>query len=482
MMKESGLWYLPYSEYKVPGKLSVSDSKKSIVLKLYTTSYLSENAFGFIDRKRGDDHLNIVLGDTQRGHLGDITLLGCSFAKLAPIAGDLYELHYRVQFVFHYIHILKREHFKFNNIKVLYPHSDNFFNGWQSVGSIDESSVEEYQKVTSVLKINENLTIDIVDSMRRTVSLKKDFELKHSNHLTFNYGASVDIDLIYKDCLTLQKMMEFSSRRNLTFIIESAEIEFDNIENQEQHTHLVLRKNDGRKQTTAHTYIFSRLTLNQEPFENTSKLNQNWLLFSGWTESYQSLNTLISNWFKNKSLQPIYDFYLDTTDWGKEGPISNVNFNNRFLNLMQGLEAYYDYLHPEFFYSNKEFVAQRQKVYNAIASKELKLWVSKHLKFPKQALFIHKLEFLCQKYSEVLVGLKTNPESLKTYPDKAKEYRHKLSHGKISKTFQGKDFHALYSFSQVLLCICILDSLGMPYQKIIQRIDANPDLNRQIPR
>lgn len=405
-MKESGLWYLPYSENKVPGKLSVNDSKRSIILKLYASSYLSSKAFGFIDRNRDDDYIDIILGDTAHGELGDITLFGCSFAKLAPIAGELYELHYSIQFVFHHVHILEREYLKFNHIEILYPNSDNFYNGWDSINRDDEHSIKEYKKITSTVKINDNLSIDIVDSKRQIISLSKDYELKHTNHLTFNYNKSVDIDVIYKDCNTLQKMMEFSSRKNLAFIIKNAKIDFDKIKNQKQHTSLILQKFDGEKEKMAHTYIYSRLTLNQEPFEDTSKLNQNWLLFSGWTESHKSLSDLISNWFKNEKLQPIYDFYIDTTDWGKDGPISNVNFNNRYLNLMQGLEAYYDYLNPEFLYTNETFVSERQKVYNALSSNELKQWIGKHLKFPKQALFVHKLEFLCNQYSEILSGIK----------------------------------------------------------------------------
>uniref|UniRef100_UPI0026ED1550 HEPN domain-containing protein n=1 Tax=Nonlabens dokdonensis TaxID=328515 RepID=UPI0026ED1550 len=238
----------------------------------------------------------------------------------------------------------------------------------------------------------------------------------------------------------------------------------------------------GEKEKMAHTYIYSRLTLNQEPFKNTSKLNQNWLLFSDWTESKESLNLLMAQWFKNEQLHPVYDFYLDTINWGKDGAISNVNFNNRYLNLMQGLEAYYDYLNPNYKYENETFVAERQRVYDALESAELKRWVGMHLKFPKQANFAQKLKFLCDKYTEILTNLEAKSSLIERYPYKAKEYRHKLSHGKINKTFQGKDLNSLYAFSQVLLCISILDSIGMSHRSIANRINTNPDINRHIPR
>ncbi|OUS12046.1 hypothetical protein A9Q93_10700, partial [Nonlabens dokdonensis] len=239
-MKESGLWYLPNSTNKVPGKLYVDKDKDRITLKLYTESYLSGNPFKFPTSEREDDYIELILGDTNRGTLGDLTLFGCSFAKLAPIAGELHELHYSIQFVFNYVHILKRSHLRFNHVEVLFPNSDNFYNSWNSTrSSVDEENPkEEYVKVSSTLKISDELSIDIVDSKHHTISLSKDYEVKHSNHLTFNYKQTVDIDRIYKDCITLQKMMEFSGRRQLAFIIKNAKIDFKHIKGQEQHTNI----------------------------------------------------------------------------------------------------------------------------------------------------------------------------------------------------------------------------------------------------
>src|SRR5690554_3741232 len=291
-MKKSGLWYLPNSKNKIPGKLFLDKNKSTITLQLFTTSYLSGNLFEFANTKREDDYVELILGDTSNGPLGDITLFACSFSKLAPIGGELYQLHYSVQFVFNYVHILQRTHLKFNHIEVLYPNSDNFYNGWNSRNREEENPRNEYVKISSTFRIDDELSIDIVDSKRHTISMSKNYEVKHTNHLKFNYNKTVDIDRIYQDCVTLQKMMEFSSRRKLAFIIKSAKIDFENIKDHQQHTNLILLKSDDVEKKMGHTYIYSRLTLNQEPFENRRKLNQNWLLFSAWTESQDSLNNL----------------------------------------------------------------------------------------------------------------------------------------------------------------------------------------------
>lgn len=478
-MKESGLWYLPNSQNKVPGKLFLEENKSTITLQLFTTFYLSGNPFEFGNSKREDKNVELILGDSNSGHL---TLFACSFSKLAPIGGELYEVHYRVQYVFNEVHILERSHLKFNHVDVLYPNSDNFYNGWNSMNNDEENRRDEYVEISNTIRIDDELSIDIVNSKWYTFSLSKNYEVKHSTHLKFNYNKTVDIDRIYQDCLTLQKMMEFSSRRKLAFILKSAKIDFENIPDHGQHPKLLPQKSNNENEEMAYTYIYSHLNLNRKPFENRRKLNQNWLLFSGWTDSQDSLNNLTKKWYDNQSLQPIYDFYLDTIDWGEDGAISNVNFNNRLLNLIQGLEAYYDHLNPDYNYKNETFIAERQKVYNALESNELKQWVGNHLKFPKQATLSYKLKFFCDRYSEMLIGLKANAALIKSYPYKAKDYRHKLSHGKINKTFQGKDLNSLYAFSQALLCICILESIGMEHVQIVARIDSNPDINRQIPR
>lgn len=477
-MNKSGLWFLPNSDVKVPGKLFVNENKTKITLQLFTKTYLSGNQFEFLKSKRDDDYIEFIYGDNGRSRFSQVTLFGCSFSKLSVVGGDIHQLEYSVQFVFEDVHILSREHLLINNITVLFPNSDTFFNGWGSVEVEEQEKQKEYYRISTTIKVNDDLSIDSINEKREKITATKNYSVEYRHHFDFNYKEPVDIDIVYQDCVVFKKMMEFSTRRKLAFIIRGANIDFQNIKEQKNGYTLP----SGEKTTSARAYIFGKLTLNQKPFENTKKTHQNFLLFSKWSESDETLNTLIKNWFSNKELQPIYDIYIDTIDWGTDGVISNVNFNNRFLNVMQGLEAYYDFLNPEFKMINETFIAQRQEVINALDTKHLKDWVRTNSKFPKHANFSIKLMFLVNKYKDVLTGLQISIEFLKAYPNNAKEYRHKLSHGKINKTFQGKVLDSLFRFSQLLLCVCILDSIDMKKEKIISRISSNPDINRQIPR
>ncbi len=477
-MKKQGLWFLPNSDIKVPGKLFVDEDKSKIRLRLFAETYISGNPFEFLKSKRDDDYIEFIYGENDKSSFGQVTLFGCSFSKLSHIGGDIHQLEYSIQFVFEDIHIISRKHLQLNNLTVLFPNSDNFFNGWDSVSDEGEKEVKEYRRKSNTIVINHNLSVDSINEKREKISSGKDYAIEYHHHFNFNYKEPVDIDTVYQDCVVFKKMMEFSSSRKLAFIIRGADIDFKNIK--EQRNRYVL--SSGKKPAKARTYIFSRLTLNQAPFEEKRKLHQNWLLFSKWSESNETLDSFIKEWFANVELQPIYDIYIDTIDWGKDGVISNVSFNNRFLNVMQALEAYYDFLNPDFKIINEEFVKQRQEVINALEAKNLKEWVRTHSKFPKHANFSIKLSFLIDKYRDVLLSLGAMEEFLKSYPNSAKEFRHKLSHGKVNKTFQGKALDSLYRFSQIILSICILDSIGMEKTRIVDRIKTNPDMLRQIPK
>ena len=136
------------------------------------------------------------------------------------------------------------------------------------------------------------------------------------------------------------------------------------------------------------------------------------------------------------------------------------------MNLIQGLESYYDLLDLVYQANNDEFTQNRQKVLTVLKDEDLKDWFLDNVKFPKEATLKYKLEILRDKFSEIFDNVEGLDNLINEYPHKAKEYRHKLSHGNINRTFQGEEFHTMYEFSKILLCFCILESLGFNNNQI----------------
>lgn len=468
MNEKSGEWYLPNSDLKIPGRLYIDKEKKKIILKLFTSIYLKGKAVE--NRASDEDWYNEIILGTSSNSL--VTLYSCSLYSDYPIKKDFHELEYEIEYVFDRVHIYDSKKLLLKNISVSFPNMRTFFNGFKSL--TDNNKQEEYYKIDREILINENFKIVLSDIKSKHISVGKDYKIKHSKSIDFEYKEPVDFDTANKDCYTFLRMLEFSARKNLAFKISSAKIELKNITNYEDKLY-INNKGKFEKPDYAHTLIYSKLDFNEEPFLDKKMWHQNFLLFSGWSESNEEIDRIINKWYSNKSLMPIYDFYIDSNNWFKgKVALSNVMFNNKFLNLVQALEAFYDFLDPSYTYTNEEFTKTRQKVINEINDKELKSWTLNFLKYPTQPKLAFKLSHLCNRYQKIISVFFEESDFLNSYPRKAKDYRNKLSHGKIDKTYQGEGMSNYYKFSQILLCICILDSLDMPFDKITDRIKTNP--------
>lgn len=466
MVKKSGEWYLPNSELKIPGKLYVNNEEKRIILHLFSSAFLNGANINVIEIPKENNYEELILGEGL-GSTSFVTLFSCILIYCSPIKEGFYELKYQVEFVFDNISIDNINNLLFKKVSVTFPNIRNFYDGRESMTE-DFEPEKQYHKNHIEVKINENFKIVFSDIKQKIDSFRKDYQIKYLKNVSFEYSESVNLSQINKDCYTFKRMLDFSNRKSLDFKINTGFLESKNVSkhNKQIYSNLIP------------TFISSRLDFNKEIFLNKKKLDQNFILFSGWSEPKDELNRIIAKWFSNDSLMPIYDFYIDSHNWfNGRVTLSNVMYNNKFLNLIQGLEAYYDFLDPSYTYTNEEFTKTRQQVLNQITDGKLKIWVTKKLKFPQNAKLGKKLSFLCNKYEKILTDIFEQSISLDSYPSGAKEYRHKLSHGRIDETYQGTELDTYYRFSQILLCICILDSLEMKHDKISERIKINPDLN-----
>lgn len=468
MHEKRGEWYLPNSELKIPGKLYIDESEKKIILHLFTSTYLNGNYF--IPRSSDEDSYHEIILGTGINSL--TTLYSCRVYSSSPIKEGFHELKYQVEYVFDKVHINSYQNLLLNNVSVTFPNARAFFDGFKSI--TESETREEYYELDREIPIHKNFKIVLSDSKQKILSFKKDYKIKHSKSIKFIYEKPVDFNTVYTDCYTLLRMLEFSTRKNLAFKIKHARLDIKNVAKYEEKIHIQSNGKIGKPEF-ATTFIYSRLDFNEEPFLDKKKWHQNFLFFSGWSESNVEIDRIIKKWYSNEKLMPIYDFYIDSNNWFRgKVTLSNVMYNNKFLNLIQGLEAFYDFIDPSYTYTNEEFTKTRQKAINTIYDLDLKKWTFEHLKFPSKPTLTYKLTHLCRRYDGILSNFFSDTDFLNSFPNDAKEYRHKLSHGKINKTYQGTEMSNYYKFSQLLLCICILDSLEMNFNKIIDRIKSNP--------
>ena len=221
-------------------------------------------------------------------------------------------------------------------------------------------------------------------------------------------------------------------------------------------------------------------------------MHQNNMLFSKWQLDKDSLNSIIIEWYKSNNFNHIYDMYLDSHNWfeGTDAVLSNVMYNNRCLNLIQGLE---DYHRRQIECSKKEkseYDSKRVLEFNQNKKEALKLvndnskikkWLNDTLNLkPKESSLKERLLWLIEKSNPILLELFKGEDQFSIFPNFAKEYRDMLSHGNQENTFLGNDFDRLFLMSQLLLTICILKSLKIDDSSITKLIKHKTDFKRTI--
>lgn len=447
-----GDWYLPEKQTILPGELIIDTEEKSILLKLYCENFL--NGVKINMHERNLVNYEIILGDVRQ----NISLYLCRFARLQPIGKSLYELNYRIEYAFFNIHLPKISDLLIYKAEIDFPFLASFFDGWASLKN-ENQNVEE-MSYSKPMQISETQKILLIDEYRKDFKkLDGSYEVKYLKSIQFSYTIAQSFQEVLKNLFTFARLLAFVTKKSINYEIKTLKIDLKSINSYDEHYNII----DDLYPVYVVNYSLNSL---HKKYDND--LHQNDMMFSKWQFSDEEMNHFIKKWYENSNLAAIYDFYIDTNNWfeGKSATLSNVMYNNKFLNLAQALESYFDSIHVEILTTNEEFTKKRQTALNFIPDMELKKWVQKNLKYPKTTNFVDKLEFLVSKFNDIFEGNEILKKFSEEFPIIAKEYRNKLSHGRIEKTYQGKDFDKIYSFSKLLMCFCILESLEMQNAEI----------------
>jgi len=467
-----GYWNLPDCEIKLPGRLKINHTSQEIVLHIFSEININGKQITF-NRPRHDDHpsFDIILGNTHT----KLTLLHCTFKKIEFIGTKLFELEYLVQFVFFGIWVVKPENLIVNKVRLKFPYISSFYDGWDYHKRQIRENLQDFNG-REELKVRDDFSIKFEDRQRNSeISNNGIFKTRLDKLIEFKYNEGIAFLSLKSDCYKFSKLLEFNTRERVCYDILTVNINKKSLksfdENYGEHPNEII--------------VYVQNYSEKKDFDvNKDGLPEGRMFFSCWSESKEQINNIIMKWFSNIEIFPLYEFYIDTNEWfkGKGIILSNVMYNNKFLNLIQGLESYYDFVGIENIdkITNEEFTKNRQLLLNSLESESLKKWTRKYLKFPRKILLENKLHTLVFRYNSIITNLTVNVEFLKTYPCKAKEYRNKLSHGNISKTYQGKDFEKIYTFSKLLLCIAILESLGINQNKISEMISKNINFRNEL--
>jgi hypothetical protein len=462
-----GEWFLPGCTKSFPGVLTSSGG--SFSLKVFGNEYLNGEDPKDINNPRNTD-FQIILGICRQS--GFVTLYNCEWRGTKDLGKELCEFKYSVYAVFEGAHVAKEEYFHIKSASTHFPFVDTWYDGWESMGKTKKALKRGQNHDEKTVKIDDNLTLKYIDYYAHHDYLDGHLtEIKYSKWVDFEYEQPVSFDRALRDWVKFQRMLEFTTMgKEVNFTISLLQLATRDISFDETHT--------GKSDYTAVRVQYNHLS-KEEPAKRPY-VHQNRMLFSRWKVSSEQLNQITRQWFANEKYYTVYDYYLDSDNWyhGSGVQLSNVMFNNRFLNLIQGLESYHYLLNEQFIPENDLFTRNRQAVLNLIDDKSLKKWLHNTLKFPKEHSLLDRLDALIVRFRPYLEKLVGNLESVQSFSVESKDLRNLLSHGRHDSTFLGDRVNSNYFIAKILLCFCVLESLKIDPSTIIRITELNYELRK----
>jgi hypothetical protein len=459
-MKEydfEGDYFLPGSEKKFPGRLEVDKENKRIKLEIFAQETIEGNAINNILDYENQRYHSMIIGDC----MGNVTLYNCSWAATQKIGKGLYQIDYKAEFLFHSVQI-KDSNFLVKSATFVFPYLASWYDGWDALGKINLDNRAEFGISAQVEKenndsvhVSQNLTITVFDKInRRMVEVGVHHSIKYQKYISFNYKNPIQFQETIHDASTFCKLLELVHSKPVLYKMVFINVPKNFISKEPNY---ILSKGDDIE---VHITNYS---LNRGKDVNQHRRHQNYILLSRWNCSKEELKEVIIKWFSNERLYNVYDYYLDSNNWFQESHehISNVMFNNKFLNLIQGLEDYYRKCINQGIQDEKAFIDKKGKVLSFIKDAELKKWVNDNFKPSKHVQLEEKIQIILNDIKPIFLETITNHPFFISFPRYAKDKRNELSHGKNKETYQGEEFELYFFITQIILGICILKSLGV---------------------
>lgn len=477
-----GEWFLPGSELKLPGRIVINEADRTIRLELFGNRYLDDQPIVIHDPERDKRYhsknynenfataLPIILGKGA----GLITLYLCEYYHVEDISDELYIIQYEAEYVFWGAHIRSPESFLVRSATFIFPYLSSWYEGDGSVNKLSRQErpspfAKSRPPLEEPIPIADGVSIRLSENYnKRSQNIDNHEEVRYQLYLTFCYDTPTAFDEARLNAHVFGKLLQFCHGKPLEKSILSVTIDPDRIDHEEL----------GWPSRTPQPVQLRITNFSLQRGEDVSRhtQHQRYMLLSGWTLERAELNAVIRQWFANSAYDGLYDFYLDSNNWLKRSGavLSNVMFNNRFLNIVQGLEAYYrkgplftqktrptkPTVTPEEFQRNKTAIMKKLEQGSA-----LKEWFNSHFKYKPPREVEIKLEDilteLINHLQPILDPLLGKNEVMAFFPRFASVTRNHLSHGTHVKTNQGDALPIFFHAGQLLLGICILQTLNV---------------------
>jgi hypothetical protein len=316
-------------------------------------------------------------------------------------------------------------------------------------------------------KINNNFSIQYKSSIKKSKIGNYSVSYELFILLDFIYVEEVDLEIVYNDLNILKQFFDFNS--GIKNYIEPSSIIIINNEDIKVSDRIL---NSFEEQNHLHLSLFNnRFFINT--IDDKKKLaGYNFRAFFNFRNEKEEIFRVIKKWYENEKYRVVFQYYIDCNDWlqGSNRLISNVMFNNKFLNVIQALENYHRITFGDET-KNIGYDTDFSKNLNSLNlilknenNEELKKWICNKLKGinkeKREFTLIERLEKI-KESCDIMKDIDFSFSSKKT-----KKKRDSLSHGNINDIFQGRELDVYYNYSLLLLLFSIFKTLEINRQEI----------------
>jgi hypothetical protein len=475
MNKETkeGLWFLPGSELKLSGQLNIDYKRNKVELVTRGDTYIEGLRIDLSDHSVEQKYLHsIILGKTS---FGDISIINCEWSGTKDLGGNLFETRYIASIVLFDIHLLKEEDLQINKAVFKFPFLSSWYDGEKSLFKVDNFRKEPLSSVKDVVEINDSLKFNFIDEYHKSVKrMGVSYEINFQKRLEFEYTKCVSFDQLLSDATKFSKLLEFVLGKKIGYQVQSISVNSN-----------ITKKTNQPEEDENFSYISILYFGSYSKQNNFDKdyVHQNFSLISGWVLSKEELNIVIKKWFSNAEYFHIYDYYLDSNNWfeGTEAVLTNVMFNNRFLNLIQALESFHKKTDSTYQREINEFNIIKKRISELIKFEpSLTDWLEGNVTLPENLTLRERLSDLLIRIDPIIKSLFGYLELFSEFPNSAKTYRNKLSHGNLEGTDLGTPLIVLFHQAQFILLLLTLQTLGFNNQKTIRLVKHNHNCRRKI--
>lgn len=417
-MKEyNGQWYISNQpDKKYSGILTIDKEISQLRLKLFSR----ENISSHINRK-------IVNGDS---YLDKITILSCDAKNEREVTHELYTSEYLPHFTFIGCHFKTIEDIKFKSLLVDF----DYLGRWLNPKDEDRYKLD--------LHNNGVITINSIKPKQFQVTLSSDCLLTfhtsfvpNGNHVShFGIETQHFVEFNLSEHRPFEEFLSLTTK--LKYLLTLFTAKPLSVTHRTGYSEKAINENDinSRLETSPVTIYLNKQSNEVVPIKY---LHFSDIPVSTANFTQEEIGKMILSWFnKFDDYEPVYDIFFHAVNrfWkGGSFTLSNVEYNNAFLNIIQALEAYHRIKTNETEKDNTLFNLKKQTVIDGAQclSQEDKEWLKQHVKPKKGKEFtlVERINELLKSdiFTEIFNGEADIAQNLVSWRDSLTHINHKKS-------------------------------------------------------